>query len=215
MKSIYFIMLLFIMSCKVEMSSDGQNGEQTTTAPASATSYYGTYNTSIKGQIYYNLQEIVNSEEEDMYEGFNYKLYDFRIYLVNEKHAYRIFPDYEGNFFAQDIEPGMYQIIVKSKDDFADSKGDYTYMITTTATIKEGVPLVTSILHPVKVYTSKPEVKNTLENLNTDLEDKDDIEAPKGNTNNSAPQTNSNTVNDNSNGNSNLNINLNNGNSNN
>jgi hypothetical protein len=191
---------MFVMaSCHVEMGTDKEDTQNKTAASETTPIYkdYINFNTKLEGQIYYNIKEIIQNPEDDLYEGYTYQLYDFRIYLLGEHHAYRIFPDMDGNFFITDVEPGTYQVIVKSIDDFSDKGGKYTYMVRSNIEIKEGITTKIGMLNPGKVYTEK--AKQTVEDIDKAENIEDKPTEPKNsndnsneNSNNSIPDTSTN-----------------------
>jgi len=139
----YFVAILsFILVGCLGMPEDNKTAAPTPLEPS----------TKIEGQIYYSQAEVLETVEGDFYEMYQYQLYNFRAYLLGDKHCYKLYPDYEGYFSSEGIEPGHYQIVIKSKEYFQDINGQYTFMYMKNVDVYNGYWLNVGTINPIKTY---------------------------------------------------------------
>lgn len=115
--------------------------------------------TSVEGQIFFTMSEVVEGEEPEWMDESvaDYKLDYLRVYFMGQKRSYKVYPDYEGTFGLDEIEPGSYQIVVKSSEKFEDSKGVYTYQGIMNVRIKKDERNVLNQIHVRKIYLTQEE----------------------------------------------------------
>lgn len=115
--------------------------------------------TSVEGQIFFTMSEVVEGQEpEYMDESVaDYKLDYLRVYFMGQKRSYKLYPDYEGNFGLDEIEPGSYQIVVKSSEKFEDAGGAFTYQGIMNVRIKKDERNILNQIHVKKIYLTVEE----------------------------------------------------------
>lgn len=164
--SITIILLISVLffGCKLSINTSGEEEENQEQVNYYPLNQEGTL-TKVKGQIFYNYEEIMENRENDPYMGYEYDLYNFRVYLISGKRAYRIPVSHDGNFSSTEVLPGSYSVIIKTKEYFSDSEGEYTYMFTVTADVYEGAMTDVGLINPVKTYLEKPEASKAEEDI--------------------------------------------------
>ena len=86
---------------------------------------------------------------------------------MNDKHAYRVFPDYDGNWYIDNIEKGSYQIIIKSKEYFQDDDGTFSYMLIKSFEVKDNTINAMGVLHPIRMYLDEQDTQNAIQDVSS------------------------------------------------
>ena len=150
------LMLMSLSACK--MTADDGKSTTDTTAAASTSPNNTSTQTSLEGQIFYTAEELKNNPVPT---GFGdtiggYHLDGLRVFLSGQHNSYELYPDFNGNFSADDIDPGSYQLFIKSYETFIDKGGDYTYEYFTNINLKKGEHTVLPLMHVRKTYFNQP-----------------------------------------------------------
>lgn len=163
------VIVMSLIGCK-ELDQASKSSSDTTKDTPTDTYDYN----EVSGQVYYNLDEILTSREKESYGGYEYQLRKLRVYLVGRNHAFRIYPDFDGNFIITNVEPGSYQLVVKSMEYFFDDKGaEYTFLSIKTVAVSKAQQVNLGVINMYRQYvdeTDTPQTPATQEEAPADTE---------------------------------------------
>lgn len=158
------MVMFFITGCKLAVDDTKSDTDTSTQGGLTDSNNY----TEVQGQIYYQLDEIINAQEDDTMSGYEYKLLDLRIYLIGKSHVFRVYPDLDGNFFAYNVDAGSYQVVIKwTKTKYDDTGAEYTYMAIKNIYVVAGKNTDAGIFYVNKTYMTTSEETSAIEDIDT------------------------------------------------